>query len=259
MPIDRRTFLAGSAGVAGLVRLTSGASSPAPSPARGPRTKAIAFDGFPIIDPRPIEAAAEALFPAKGETLMKAWRTRQFEYTWLRTLSGRYTDFWAVTQEALTFAAESLGLSLDDSSRTQLMDTHLRLEAWPDARPALEALQAAGVRLRFLSNLTASMLDAAVKNAGLQGFFEGHLSTDRVRAFKPDPRAYRMGLEAFDALREEIVFCASAGWDAAGARWFGYPTFWVNRARQPAEQLGVQADGMGAGLADLVNFVINRR
>ena len=65
-----------------------------------------------------------------------------------------------------------------------------------------------------------------------------------------------MGLKAFRARREEVVFCAAAGWDAAGARWFGYPTFWVNRAHQPVEELGVRPDGEGAGLADLVRFVL---
>jgi 2-haloacid dehalogenase len=98
------------------------------------------------------------------------------------------------------------------------------------------------------------MLDAAVRNSGLDGIFEAHLSTDRVQAFKPDPRAYRMGVDAFGMAKEEIAFAAFAGWDAAGAKRFGYPTFWVNRANAPLEELGVAPDGTGAGLQDLVAF-----
>src|SRR6185312_13473173 len=52
--------------------------------------------------------------------------------------------------------------------------------------------------MAFLSNFTARMLDAALARSGLQGFFEAHLTTDRVRAFKPDRRAYQMGIEAFE-------------------------------------------------------------
>ena len=48
-------------------------------------------------------------------------------------------------------------------------------------------------------------------SAGLDGLFEDHLSTDRVRAFKPDPRTYRMGIESFKLKREEIVFAAFVG------------------------------------------------
>src|SRR3954471_22677003 len=85
------------------------------------RIKAVAFDGFPVIDSRPIATKAEEVFPGKGEALATSWRTRQFEYTWLRTLSGRYVDFWRTTEDALIFAAESMQVPLDEHSRGQLM------------------------------------------------------------------------------------------------------------------------------------------
>lgn len=254
---DRRTFMAGAAAAAlaiGTGAQASGATSGPARQARG-RVKAIAFDGFPLIDPRPMAARVEEAFPGNGERVLNAWRTRQFEYTWLRTLSGQYADFWQTTQEALTFATRSLGLPLDAERRDRLMHTYLELKFWPDARAALEALRTQGIRLAFLSNFTAPMLDAAVANSGAEGLLEPHLSTDRVRAFKPDPRAYEMALRAFGAKRDEMVFCAAAGWDVAGAKWFGYKTFWVNRMNQPAEELGVAADSVGADLSGLVAFV----
>ena len=217
--------------------------------------KAIAFDGFPIIDPRPVFAKTEEMFPGRGSELSNAWRIRQFEYTWLRTMGGHYVHFWQVTQEALVFAAKSLKIDLSAGQRDQLMQVYLGLKAWPDVVPALAQLKAAGIRMAFLSNLTNAMLDAAVKNSGLEGFFEGHLSTDKVLAFKPDPRAYQMGVDAFGLRKEEIAFAAFAGWDAAGAKWFGYPTFWVNRLNAPVEELGVAPDGAGSGLSDLVKWV----
>jgi 2-haloacid dehalogenase len=255
MLTDRRAFITAVGVLA--TGVSQGSETAAQTGAKGgKRIKAVVFDGFPIIDPRPVAARAEMVFPGKGEALTNAWRTRQFEYTWLRTLSGSYADFWQTTQEALVFAATSLGLPMAAAARDALMHTYLELKAWDDARPALEALRGAGIRIAFLSNFTAAMLDAAVENSGLQGFFGSHLTTDRVRAFKPDHRAYEMGLRAFRARREEIVFCAAAGWDAAGAKSFGYPTFWVNRTRQPAEELGVKADAEGTSLADLVRFVL---
>src|SRR5882757_10324878 len=121
--IARRQLLLGSAILGPL----------APARADGPaRYKAIAFDGFPIIDSRPVALRAEALFPGRGGQLMEAWRTRQFEYTWLRTLSGRYADFWRVTEDALVFAARSMKLELPGAQRDQLMQAFLELLAWPD-------------------------------------------------------------------------------------------------------------------------------
>jgi 2-haloacid dehalogenase len=220
------------------------------------RIKAIAFDGFPVIDPRPVFAKVEEMFPGKGQELSNVWRTRQFEYTWLRTMGGHYVDFWQVTEESLVFAAKMLKVELSADQRGQLMQSYLGLKAWPDVAPALQQLKAAGIRMAFLTNLTNAMLDAVVRNSGLEGLFENHLSTDKVRAFKPDPRAYQMGVDAFGLRKEEIAFAAFAGWDAAGAKWFGYPTFWVNRLNLPVEELGVAPDGIGSGLDDLVKFVL---
>jgi 2-haloacid dehalogenase len=255
MFVNRRELVTLAAG--GAVAATAVAEAGHGLAADGANTKikAVAFDGFPIIDPRPVFARAEEIFPGKGLRLGEAWRTRQFEYTWLRTLGGHYADFWQVTEESLVFAAKALGIDPSAGQRDQLMQAYLGLKAWPDVSPALKQLKAAGIRMAFLSNLTETMLDAAVKNSGLEGFFEPHLSTDRVKAFKPDPRAYQMGLDAFKLKKEEIAFAAFAGWDAAGAKWFGYPTFWVNRLNVPVEELGVIPDGIGSGLDDLVKFV----
>jgi 2-haloacid dehalogenase len=253
MFISRRDFVALAAG--GVAAANAIAPASQAWAAGGTKIKAIAFDGFSIIDPRPVAAKTEELFPGRGLELGNAWRTRQFEYTWLRTLGGNYADFWQVTAESLVFAARSLKIDLSADQRDQLMQSYLQLKAWPDVLPALKQLRDAGIRMAFLSNFTDVMLDAAVRNSGLEGLLEGHLSTDRVRAFKPDPRAYQMGVDAFKLPKEEIAFAAFAGWDAAGARWFGYPTFWVNRLNAAVEELGVVPDGVGSGLGDLVKFV----
>jgi hypothetical protein len=94
--------------------------------------------------------------------------------------------------------------------------------------------------------------DAAGTELG--GMFDHVLSTDRVKVYRPDLRAYRMGIEALDLKPEQILFAAFSGWDAAGAKSFGYQTFWVYRQDQPAEELGVAADACGRTLEDPVAF-----
>jgi 2-haloacid dehalogenase len=220
-----------------------------------PRIKAVAFDGLVIFDPRPVAALAEEFFPGRGVELTNAWRTRQFEYTWLRTLTGDYADFWQVTGEALSFAAKLNDLDLTHEKHDGLMEALLRLRAWSDVLPTLTHLKSAGIRMALLTNFSVAMLDANIRSAGLAGLFEEHLSTDRVRAYKPDPRAYRMGTEAFVLARQEIAFAAFGGWDAAGAKRFGYPTFWCNRLKLPIEELGIMPDRVATTTADLAGFV----
>jgi 2-haloacid dehalogenase len=219
------------------------------------RIKAIAFDAFPIFDPRPVSVLAERLFPGRGTELSNEWRTRQFEYTWLRVAAQRYADFWQVTQEALEFAASKLNLEMADGQRDQLMNAYLELKTWPEVVPALTSLKNSGFRLAFLSNLTVHMLEANIASAGLEGLFDRVLSTDRVKTYKPDPRAYLLGTKSLKLRPEEILFVAFAGWDAAGAKLFGYPVFWVNRQKLPTERLGATPDCTGNSLAQLVRYL----
>ena len=252
MILGRREFLKlAAAGVA------SGTVAPSLSARAAPESefRAIAFDAFALLDPRPVFALCERLFPGKGTELGSAWRIRQFEYQWLRVLSGQYADFWQATEDSLMFSAELLNLDLTPDKRMRLMSSYLELKAWPDVPLALESLKRAGLRLAVLSNATPDILDAGIRNSELAGVFEHVLSTDKIRTYKPAPNAYQLAMDAFGIRKEEILFVAFAGWDVAGAKSFGYTTFWANRQNLPGERLGVSADGVGKDLNDLVGFV----
>jgi 2-haloacid dehalogenase len=248
---SRRTLLVGSTAAA-TGFLIPGLQAFGQSPKR---VKAVAFDAFPVFDPRPIFALADQLYPGKGNVLGDAWRTRQFEYCWLRALAGDYADFWQVTADALAFSVTRLDLNPDPKKQADLMQAYLNLGTWPEVPNALETLKKHGLKTAFLSNFTPAMLRANMKKSKIEKLFDHVLSTDAVRSYKPDPRAYQQGVEAFGVSRDEIAFVAFAGWDAAGAKSFGYPTFWNNRLKLPPEQLGHTVDGSGAQLTDLLKFL----
>jgi 2-haloacid dehalogenase len=250
--INRREFVGLATGALAASFIGCSALSAPPTTTR---VQALAFDAFPIFDPRTVFTLAEELFPGKGAELSQAWRARQFEYTWLRTIAGSYIDFWHVTEDALVFAAKSLKLDLDSQQRAQLMNAYLDLKPWPDVPQALKSLKASGLRLAFLSNFTVQMLEAGIKNSALGGIFEHVLSTDSVKQFKPAPRAYQLGIDSLQLKKEEILFVAFAGWDAAGAKLFGYPTFWMNRQKLPMEELGPTPDRIGESMKDLLEFL----
>ena len=221
-----------------------------------PKIQAIAFDGFVIFDPRPIFGLTKKLFPEKGDALAQLWFAKIFGYTWLRTVGAHYKSFDAVIEDALLFSAESLKLDLPPEKQKQLISIWLNLEIWPDIKPALQQFKNNNIRLGFVSNLTEEMLRANARNSGIESAFEFYLSTDRVQAYKPSPLAYQMGIDAFSLPKESITFAAFGGWDAAGAKWFGYPTVWVNRLETPIEKLDFKLDGMGKDIGQLVNFVL---
>jgi 2-haloacid dehalogenase len=219
------------------------------------RYKAILFDGFPIFDPRSINALAKDVVGEKSDEFIGLWRRKQFEYSWLRMTGDQYKDFWRVSEDALRFSANELKLTVAPEAQARLMNGFLEMNAWPDVKSALQTLHEAGIKLGFLSNLTDQMLHSSIKHAKLDGLFDLVLSTDRAKTYKPSRRAYQMGLDALKLKRNEVLFAPFAGWDAAGAKWFGYPTFWVNRLGSAEEELDTKVDARGRNLDDLVAFV----
>jgi 2-haloacid dehalogenase len=218
--------------------------------------RAILFDAYgTLLDVAATAEAAEALFPGYGRALSGLWRDKQLAYSWLRTLGGRHADFAAVTADALDHAAASLGLALAPAAREGLIGQYRRLPAFPDVRPALNALGARGVPLAVLSNGTPEMLEAALGAAGLGELLAGVLSIEAAGRYKPAPEAYALGPRRFGAAAHEMLFVSSNGWDIAGAGWFGYRTFWVNRTGQPAERLGATPTATGSELGELVRWL----
>jgi 2-haloacid dehalogenase len=243
-----------------LLSFTTAFAIGAPASARpvqtGPRARirAICFDLFTILDPRSVVRAADAIVPQRGAELWTAWKARQFEYSWLRAAAGRYADFRTVTAEALLFAANDRKLSLSLEERARLVDAYSELEPWPDTRSALRAWKSAGLRLAPLTNYSPEMLKRVLSRSGLTEAFDALLSTHAVKSYKPDPRAYGLGPAVLRLAREQIAFAAFGGWDAAGAKWFGFPTFWVNRLGVTAEQL-VAPDATGPDFASLAKWL----
>jgi 2-haloacid dehalogenase len=245
--VKRRDILA-------LAVLGSASAAPA-QPAGPPRHKAVVFDAFPILDPRPAFRVVTAIVPSRSTELLDAWRSRQFEYQWLRALAGRYDDFERATEDALVFAARSVGMPVTAEHKRALLQSYLELPVWPDVAEGLAALKRRGLGIAVLSNATPRILDTALAQAGLMSAFDAVLSTDSIATFKPDPRAYRLAADALGVEARDALFVSSAAWDAAGASWCGHPTFWLNRFVAPAEELGVAIDGTGATMTDLLHFI----
>jgi 2-haloacid dehalogenase len=202
--------------------------------------EAVAFDAFTLLDGRPVVAAAERLVPGQGAKLVEVWRNRLFEYSWLRATGRRYLDFETVSAEALAYSAAALRLPLNAEVRRTFLEATVRLPAWPEAASVLKELGASGKKLAFLSNFTPRMLASALRSSGLEGLV-GALSTDSAQTYKPDPRAYQLAVDSFAVPRERIAFVAHAGWDAVGAAWFGFPTFWIDRTGTTREELAAPA------------------
>jgi 2-haloacid dehalogenase len=218
--------------------------------------RAILFDAYgTLFDVYSIGALAERFYPGKGALLAELWRDKQIQYSQLRTLCSTYKPFWEITQDALVFSCRKLGLELDLEAQNTMMGQYAKLQAFPENLAALRRLKEAGMKMAILSNGNPEMLAAAVQNAGMEGLFSHVLSADAVRKFKTAPEAYQLGTDMLGLAARDILFVSSNGWDICGASWFGYKTFWVNRADAPMEELGVTPSGQARLLSDLPAFI----
>jgi 2-haloacid dehalogenase len=201
--------------------------------------KVIVFDAYgTLYDIQSVATVTEAAFPGHGEYITQVWRLKQLEYTWLRSLMGRYEDFRALTRDSLSYTLHTRGLQADAALLDHIVDAYNSLALYPEAHEALGLLR--NYRLAILSNGRPDMLDALVKNSGLDRVLEAVISVDANQIYKPDPRAYELVQERLGVRPEEVVFVSSNGFDVAGAKSFGFNVARIERVTPAAlrEELG---------------------
>jgi len=170
----------------------------------------------------------------EADRFSEIWRTKQLEYAWMLSAAGHYVDFWTLTERALDYAFARVP-AVDRALRTALLDAYFKLEAFPDARAALTALKAKGMRTAILSNGNPRMLEGAVTAAGIGGDLDAVFSVDTIRIYKPRMEVYALVTEAFELAPADVAFVSSNRWDVMGATAFGFRCVWVNRANAPEE------------------------
>jgi 2-haloacid dehalogenase len=215
-----------------------------------PPVRALVFDAYgTLFDPFAVKTRAEELFPGNGAALSQLWRAKQLEYSWLRTLMGRYENFWKVTEDALIFSCRTLKFSCDEQQRRQLMQVYLTLPAFPEVRPALEKLSS--MPLSILSNGTSEMLSPLVAANSMTHFFKNIFSVDALQMYKPRPEVYQHAVTSLGIPKEAIGFISSNYWDIAGAASFGFRTYWLNRHSAVPDELSVAPAAVLTSLSEL--------
>jgi 2-haloacid dehalogenase len=213
--------------------------------------RAVVFDAYgTLFDVHSVIQRCDQLFPGKGAALSQLWRSKQLEYTWLRSLMARYEDFESVTRAALRVACRMLGLECPAAIEDALLQEYRQLKPYPEVVAAIAAL---GNRpLAILSNGSPAMLGPLVANAGLAGHFDAVISVDRLHIYKPHPGVYQLAVDELGVSRERIAFISSNFWDVSGATAFGFRTYWINRSGAQPDELGFRPFAVLTGLDQLV-------
>ena len=216
-----------------------------------PNIKACVFDAYGTLFD--VHSAVGKYYERLGDVadqVSAIWRTKQLEYTWLRSLMRKHADFWQVTQDGLDYALDACDVA-DKQLRDDLVDAYLHLKCYPEVPDSLARLKDSGRRIAILSNGSPAMLEAVVKSSGLEALVQTILSVEMVGVFKPDPAVYQLAVDQLGVKAAEIVFLSANAWDAVGATAFGLRVAWINRFAQRPERLPFQPDTEIKTLAEL--------
>jgi 2-haloacid dehalogenase len=198
--------------------------------------KAVVFDAYgTLFDIQSVASITEQAFPGYGEIITQIWRIKQLEYTWLRSLMRRYEDFSVITRDSLAYTLRCLGLQSDPAMFERIMDKYLDLDLYSDATATLAAMQ--GRKLAILSNGSTGMLNALVRNSGLDRVLDATISIDSQKIFKPSPEAYSLIEARLGVPPADVLFVSSNPWDACGAKAFGLKVAWIERVTPEAMAL----------------------
>jgi 2-haloacid dehalogenase len=219
---------------------------------------ACVFDAYgTLLDLSSVLRSLDGELGPRGPALLETWRAKQLEYAWVRSLTGRFEDFWICTVEALDFAMARHGI--DVACRKGLLSGYRRLQPFPDAGLALKHARRAGLAVVVLTNGSPPMVGAALASAGLSGLIDACLCIDADSGFKPSPAAYRLVEARLAAPAARIGFISSNAWDVAGAQSAGFRPVWINRTRSPDEYGLLERVPVAADLVAAVEGLIKGR
>ncbi len=192
---------------------------------------AIAFDIYgTLIDPHGVVEDLTSHLGDGAQAFSNLWRDKQLEYSFRRGLMRRYENFPVCTRQALDYADRVLQTGLDESVKQALMQRYRELPAFDDVAESLQALAERGLRLFAFSNGTADAVDALLRHAGIEGYFDGVVSVDAVQSFKPDPAVYRHFAEVAGSDIGRCWLVSSNPFDVIGAVSAGMKAAWLRRS-----------------------------
>ena len=214
--------------------------------------KAIVFDAYgTLFNISSLDDRLDHYYGKKSKDIARLWRHKQLEYTWLRSLMGRYEPFSKVTGDALQHACRRYAVEFTRDILDDMMLRYQVVAAYPEVQEALDQLRRKH-RLAVLSNADYKMLKSAVDHNSLDHIFDRIISVDVISQFKPMPSVYQLAISGLEIDKEYIAFVSTNTWDVAGAKSFGFKTIWLNRNNSLIENLDLEPDWTIESLQELL-------
>lgn len=191
----------------------------------------LAFDVYgTLIDTQGVVSSLREMIGDKAEEFSKSWREKQLEYSFRRGLMQNYADFSVCTRQALDYICLTHNTPLSQIQKSRLMDIYQSLPAFGDVISGLTLLKNQNAHLYAFSNGSREAVDGLLYTARISAFFDGVVSCDDVKSFKPNPAVYAHFLMESGAVGASAWLVSSNPFDVIGAISAGMRAAWVQRS-----------------------------
>ncbi len=223
--------------------------------------EALAFDMYgTLVDPIRIWKQLEQyVWDEDALHVAEVWRQKQLEYTFRLTVMEQYEDFEQVTRKALDYALKATGRELETDNKDALLAQYNDLECFDDVKEGLDRLKESGHAMVVFSNGTPHMLESLMDKAELRAYFEGYVSVDEIKVYKPSPKVYQHVAERLERPIEEVRLVSANPFDDIGAEAAGMQAVWVDRSGGLFDSLGSPPKMVVSTLTELADTLESQR
>lgn len=210
-----------------------------------------------LLDMSALDPAFATIFGlSDGSGVRRIWFKQVLELFLTATVTERYRPFDQLTRDALEMTARQRGGEASAADHDRLQAAMGTIPAYPDVRPGLVALRAAGFTVATLTNSTERAAVTLVEKAGLRDLFDAVLSVDAVKRFKPARESYAYAARQLDVKIEAIVLVAAHSWDVAGALAAGCMAAFVARPHQVLSPGVPESQYLASDISDLASQLV---
>jgi len=191
----------------------------------------LAFDVYgTLIDTNGVVTALENQIGDKAQQFSNTWRDKQLEYSFRRGLMRDYRNFAVCTADALDYTCSYYGIELNDVQKHSLLSIYRELPPFKDVMVGLRQVHSKGYCIYAFSNGLKKAVERLLVNAGINDYFSGIVSVDKLKTFKPNPDVYHLFMKQAEVEAEEAWMISGNPFDVIGAMATGMKAAWVKRS-----------------------------
>ena len=159
------------------------------------------------------------------------WRDKQLEYSFRRSMMGRYQPFYTCTTNALDYCIDAFKVKITRDQHFSLVKKYQTLPVYKDVVNTLESLcERSDLELYALTNGPREDVEKLFEDNGINDYLRDIVSADEIHIYKPDPGVYQHFVKRSNSAPSDCYLISGNSFDVIGAMNAGMNSIWIRRS-----------------------------